>query len=152
MPALQISSVVINRVAARLLCASLALFFVVACGGGGDGTRTIAPPPVTVTCDSTSVLENGSCRTVAARSDVRAATPFTENGAPVTLEVVMFKPLQGTQFPTVVFNHGSTGTGTDPALFTQTFISKDIALFFVERGWMVVFPQRRGRECHPSPR
>jgi hypothetical protein len=45
----------------------------------------------------------------------------------------------------LVFNHGSTGRGTDPNLFTQTYASPGIADFLVERGWMVAFPQRRGR-------
>jgi pimeloyl-ACP methyl ester carboxylesterase len=30
-------------------------------------------------------------------------------------------------------------------LFTQTYASPEIADFFVDRGWMVAFPQRRGR-------
>ena len=129
----------------QIVSLALVLILVAACGGGGGGDTTQTPPPVTVTCDSTSVLENGQCVTFANRTDERATTPFTENGNPVTLEVLMFKPLQGAQFPTVVFHHGSTGTGTDPSLFTQTFFNKDIAKFFVDRGWMVVFPQRRGR-------
>jgi dienelactone hydrolase len=44
-----------------------------------------------------------------------------------------------------MFNHGSTGNGSDPSLFTQTVIIKSVAIYFVERGWMVAFPQRRGR-------
>jgi pimeloyl-ACP methyl ester carboxylesterase len=44
-----------------------------------------------------------------------------------------------------VINHGSTGTGDNSALFTQTWISPDIADFLNERGWIVAFPQRRGR-------
>ena len=76
--------------------------------------------------------------------DARAPTPFTENGQPVSLEVVLFKPLEGGRFPTLVMNHGSTGDGSDPTRFGITFTSKTIARYFVERGWMVAFPQRRG--------
>jgi len=74
------------------------------------------------------------------------ATTLVENGAPVRLELIVFPPARGTApFPTVVFNHGSTGTGSDPALFTKTWVSFEAARFFTARGWMVVFPQRRGR-------
>jgi dienelactone hydrolase len=68
-----------------------------------------------------------------------------EDGEPVSLEVVLFKPEAQGRFPTVVFNHGSTGNGSDPSLFGLTFTSKAVARHFVERGWMVAFPQRRGR-------
>jgi pimeloyl-ACP methyl ester carboxylesterase len=44
-----------------------------------------------------------------------------------------------------VFNHGSTGAGIDPSLFTSTVTSPALAKYFNDRGWMVVFPQRRGR-------
>lgn len=37
------------------------------------------------------------------------------------------------------------GTGSDTNLFKLTWWSAEIAEFFTERGWMVVFPQRRGR-------
>jgi len=111
----------------------------------GDGSDSPLLSPVPVSCDSTSILENGVCRTFAVRLDERAATPFVENGQAVRLEVVLFQPLQGSRFPTLVFHHGSTGNGSDPTLFGQTFTSKAIASYFVERGWMVVFPQRRGR-------
>jgi dienelactone hydrolase len=45
----------------------------------------------------------------------------------------------------VVFHHGSTGNGDDPAAFGVTYESETLARFFAERGWMVLFPQRRGR-------
>lgn len=122
-----------------------ACILLAACGGGGGGNSAAPPPPAAITCDSTSVLENGSCRVFARRVDARARTPFVENGQPVELEVVLFKPLTGDRYPTLVFNHGSTGSGSDPALFDDTFTSKSIASHFVDRGWMVAFPQRRGR-------
>ncbi|NND59242.1 MAG: prolyl oligopeptidase family serine peptidase [Gammaproteobacteria bacterium] len=103
-----------------------------------------APPPA-VECNSTSFLLDGTCQTFAQREDARATTPFVDNGDPVTLEVVLFKPLNGSRFPLLVVNHGSTGFGNDPALFDDTYTNKSITRFFVERGWMVAFPQRRGR-------
>lgn len=45
----------------------------------------------------------------------------------------------------MIFNHGSTGAGTEPELFTETRWSFAVADFFVEKGWLVAFPQRRGR-------
>ncbi|MBS0528240.1 MAG: alpha/beta hydrolase, partial [Proteobacteria bacterium] len=72
-------------------------------------------------------------------------TDLIEDGKPVKLETVIFRP-QGTgPFPLAVINHGSTGSGTNPALFTQTWFSIDLADFLNERGWIVAFPQRRGR-------
>lgn len=75
----------------------------------------------------------------------RAPTPFVENGRPVTLEIVLYEPDAAGPFPTLIFNHGSTGDGNDPALFLRTYESPAIARMFNERGWLVIFPQRRGR-------
>ncbi|WP_369645230.1 alpha/beta hydrolase family protein [Variovorax sp. V118] len=79
------------------------------------------------------------------RSVVRVPTPFVENGAPVTLEMVIYKPDGAGPFPTVVFNHGSTGIGNDPALFKQTWAPERTARWFTQRGWLIAYPQRRGR-------
>lgn len=62
-----------------------------------------------------------------------------------TLEAVIFSPPGAGPFPTLVFNHGSTGKGSDPALFKLTDIEPSVARWFTQQGWMVVFPQRRGR-------
>lgn len=75
----------------------------------------------------------------------RAPTKFVEEGKTISLEVVIFKPTGSGPFPTVMFNHGSTGRGDDPALFAKTWTSDSIVQFFNERGWLVAFPQRRGR-------
>ncbi|MDQ8729450.1 serine aminopeptidase domain-containing protein [Bradyrhizobium sp. LHD-71] len=72
-------------------------------------------------------------------------TDFVEHGKPVRLEVVIFKPSGAGPFPLAVINHGSTGGGRNPALFTETRVATDLADFLNERGWMVAFPQRRGR-------
>lgn len=44
-----------------------------------------------------------------------------------------------------MFNHGSTGNGDNPAVFTSTYTSAAVARFFTDKGWLVAFPQRRGR-------
>ncbi|AVQ80998.1 MULTISPECIES: alpha/beta hydrolase family protein [unclassified Variovorax] len=75
----------------------------------------------------------------------RVPTGMFEHGEQITLEMVTFKPDGPGPFPTLVFNHGSTGIGNDPSVFTSTVTSPALAKHFNDRGWMVVFPQRRGR-------
>lgn len=75
----------------------------------------------------------------------RVSTAMFERGEQITLEMVTFRPAGPGPFPTLVFNHGSTGIGNDPSLFTATVTSPALAKYFNDRGWMVVFPQRRGR-------
>ena len=133
----------INNRLLALACVALVLILMSACGGSG-GTATV-DEPVADNCDATSVLENGVCRNFALMANERIPTPYTENGESVTLEVVLFKPPVDGRHPTMVFHHGSTGDGSDPSRFGNTFFSKSIAFYFVERGWMVAFPQRRGR-------
>jgi hypothetical protein len=136
----------INSRLLALVCILFLVFVLTACGGGGGGPGGgRSPEPIADTCDATSTLVDGVCQPFAVRLDERATTPFVEDGTAVSLEVVLFKPLTGVRFPTVVFHHGSTGNGSDPALFGLTFTSKAITQYFVERGWMVAFPQRRGR-------
>ena len=72
-------------------------------------------------------------------------TSLMEDGKPVRLELLIQKPPGPGPFPTVVFNHGSTGRGNNPELFRRSWSSPAVAAYFVERGWLVIFPQRRGR-------
>lgn len=72
-------------------------------------------------------------------------TDLIEDGKPVHLEIVTFTPAGDGPFPLAVLNHGSTGRGTDPQSFTKTWVDPRLAVFLNERGWMVAFPQRRGR-------
>ncbi|MDQ0016797.1 dienelactone hydrolase [Variovorax boronicumulans] len=72
-------------------------------------------------------------------------TPFTENGKPVKLEMVIHRPEGDGPFPTLVMNHGSTGMGNRPEWFKLTWASPEVSAFFVARGWQVIYPQRRGR-------
>lgn len=79
-----------------------------------------------------------------ARSEL-LETGLIEDGRPVRLEAVIFKPNGVGPFPLAVINHGSTGGGRDPAVAKQTWFAADLAGFLNERGWIVAFPQRRGR-------
>jgi dienelactone hydrolase len=69
-------------------------------------------------------------------------TDLLENGNPIRLETVIFKPPGPGPFPLAVFNHGSS---PKPELARQTWASLEIADFLNRRGWLVAFPQRRGR-------
>jgi len=110
-----------------------------------DGTRTLDSITFRGLCETASAWDGAFCTAYGVRIDERASTPFVEDGQLVELEVVMFRPFGPGPYPTVMFNHGSTGNGSDPSLFTITTYSETIAKFFVDRGWMVAFPQRRGR-------
>jgi dienelactone hydrolase len=72
-------------------------------------------------------------------------TDLRDDGNPIRLETVIFKPTGPGPFPLAVFNHGSTGGHPTPELLKQTWISLEVADFLNKRGWLVAFPQRRGR-------
>ncbi len=110
-----------------------------------DGATTLDTLTFRGVCETASAWDGTACTTFSVRLDERANTPFVENGTSVELEVVIFKPAGPGPFPTVMFNHGSTGDGSDPSLFSLTTISETVAKFFTDRGWLVAFPQRRGR-------
>jgi dienelactone hydrolase len=69
--------------------------------------------------------------------------PSSEAG--VNLEIVVAKPRHDGPFPTIIFNHGSTGRGHNRAIYKRTISPAVIANYFADRGWMTLFPQRRGR-------
>ena len=64
---------------------------------------------------------------------------------PVCIEVLIFRPKGAGPFRLAVINHGSTGRGGNPRRFTETWFAPDLADFLNDRGWIVAFPQRRGR-------
>ena len=80
------------------------------------------------------------------RSAEALPTPWMHEDKPVSLVVLGYRPLAGNgPWPTLVVNHGSTGTGDRPALFGVPVVSMDLVRHFTQRGWQVLFPQRRGR-------
>ncbi len=72
-------------------------------------------------------------------------TELIEDGNPVKLEAVIFKPIGEGPFPLAVINHGSTGNGDNEAFFSETWTNPWLAEVLNENGWIVAFPQRRGR-------
>jgi dienelactone hydrolase len=71
--------------------------------------------------------------------------PLEIDGERVRLEVRVFKPEGTGPFPTVIFHHGSTGSGRDPSIFTQHFKPAGFGQYFLSKGWALVMPFRRGR-------
>lgn len=69
--------------------------------------------------------------------------PSKEDG--VHLQLLVARPASPGPHPTIVFNHGSTGRGNNPAIYAQTWSPVIVQKYFNDRGWSVVFPQRRGR-------
>ena len=65
--------------------------------------------------------------------------------ADARMEIVAAKPQHQGPHPTIIFNHGSTGQGNNKSLYSRTMAPAVAAKYFVERGWMILFPQRRGR-------
>jgi dienelactone hydrolase len=75
----------------------------------------------------------------------RTMMPLTIDGEPVKIATITYKPAGAGPFPTLIFHHGSTGSGTEPSRFSATFDPGALAYWFVARGWAVVLPSRRGR-------
>lgn len=71
--------------------------------------------------------------------------PVTIDSERVHLQMRIYKPTKDGKFPTLVLNHGSTGTGMVTTRFKQPVDMPVVASFFVQRGWAVVIPARRGR-------
>jgi dienelactone hydrolase len=76
---------------------------------------------------------------------LRKFSMFISSSEPgVQLELVVASPHSNGPCPTLIFNHGSTGGG-NPSTFKRSQCPATIQDYFTERGWMVLFPQRRGR-------
>lgn len=73
----------------------------------------------------------------------RVFVPSSEAG--VLLEIVIARPAGKGPFPTMIFHHGSTGRGQNPAMFRRSISPAVIAGHLAGLGWMTLFPQRRGR-------
>ena len=72
--------------------------------------------------------------------------PMTEagpGGKRLTLEATLYKPAGDGRHPVLLFNHGSTGNGA--VAKTATMRPTRQAPFFIERGFAVLAPMRRGR-------
>lgn len=63
----------------------------------------------------------------------------------VRLETILYRPAGPGPHPLAVVSHGSTGTGRDAARFGRSWTAPALARILLERGYVVAFPQRRGR-------
>src|SRR5260370_33344328 len=59
-------------------------------------------------------------------------TDLIEDGKPIRLEAVIFKPPGAGPFPLAVINHGSSGAGHNPTLFTETWFAGMAAEIFTD--------------------
>lgn len=91
------------------------------------------------------VLAEGTQLDWTGGSNEMLETGLTENGKPIHLETVIYTPKGVGPFPLAIVNHGSTGRGTDPEAFKATWVNPWFADVLNERGYLVAFPQRRGR-------
>lgn len=73
------------------------------------------------------------------------STSFIPSTEPnIQLELIQSYPESDGPYPTLIFNHGSTGGGR-PSTFSRSSCPKQVEDYFTQRGWLVLFPQRRGR-------
>lgn len=131
----------------------------VLCPGGSDAHRPGPDDRVThPCCPMPSFSSRALCRSLGLLTLLTAAevaaerihselipTTLTEFGRSVQLEVVFYRPAGAGPFPTLVFNHGSVRDPGNPSHAKFTWTDGTLARFFTNRGWLVVFPQRRGR-------
>lgn len=59
--------------------------------------------------------------------------PVTIDGESILLQMRIYKPAGQGKFPTLVFNHGSTGFGMDSTRFKKSVDLPAVAAFFVQR-------------------
>jgi pimeloyl-ACP methyl ester carboxylesterase len=71
--------------------------------------------------------------------------PVIIDGEQVRLAVRIYRPVIEEPLPTLIFHHGSTGSGRDPARFDAFQSFEPVVTHFVRRGFAVILPSRRGR-------
>ena len=71
--------------------------------------------------------------------------PVAIDGQRFHLQMRIYRPAMDGRLPTLVMNHGSTGSGMVSARFKRPVDMPTVAEFFLKRGWAVVIPARRGR-------
>lgn len=89
-----------------------------------------------------------ACMSQASAAEIIFIPSLTENGpdgAPLKLLVTVHRPEGPGSFPLLVLNHGSTGVPIRWGAATQRVSAVPVWQFFLERGYAVVEPMRRGR-------
>jgi len=70
--------------------------------------------------------------------------PLAIDGETISFVLRTHVPPGPGPFPTLIFHHGSTGSGRDPGRFFAPFDPVSLSQVFLARGWAVVLPSRRG--------
>ena len=102
-----------------------------------------APPPATTFADSTAQSEQATKPEVESTFIPIKARGLLDSTTEIRLAVTIYRPNQSGKFPVVIFNHGSTGMGAIST--TRRFTYEAQAGYFLERGYAVVVPMRKGR-------
>ena len=72
-------------------------------------------------------------------------TDLVEDGGDIALAAVVYRPPGDGPFPLAIIHHGSTGSGKNPSDFKRVWTYDWFADVLNAHGWLVAFPQRRGR-------
>ena len=72
-------------------------------------------------------------------------TDLVEDGRTINLVVMTYRPDGNGPFPLALIHHGSTGTGKQSIWFRYVWSNDWLADLLNANGWIVAFPQRRGR-------
>jgi dienelactone hydrolase len=102
-----------------------------------------APPPATTFADAKAQSEQATKPEVESTFIPIKARGLLGSTQEIRLAVTLYRPNQSGKFPVVIFNHGSTGMGAIPT--TVSFTYEVQAGYFLERGYAVVVPMRKGR-------
>ena len=71
--------------------------------------------------------------------------PVTIGDDDVRLAVHIYRRNGERPLPTLIFHHGSTGWHTRPELWSASWLPGTVIHYFIDRGWAVAMPSRRGR-------
>lgn len=88
-----------------------------------------------------TMLASAAARAQPAREQVWV--PLALRSETLKLEATLYRPAGSGPFPVLLFSHGSTGGGRTPA--DRTLRPDTVAQLFLERGFVVLAPMRRGR-------
>ena len=142
---------VTGRIVGDLLTIDLADHITLTYGYAGDtlrGTYTTrrARATVTLTRATLDVVRAVPARIPGVVTGTTVRIPMADpgrGGAPATLEATLYRPPGDGPHPVVLFHHGSTGGGN--VALAATLRPRRQAPFFVEQGFAVLAPMRRGR-------
>lgn len=79
------------------------------------------------------------------REVVEVAMPTEDDGKPIRLLAMVYRPQTKGEVPLLIFNHGSRGNGGDASMYPLAYDKPEFAAVFNREGWAVAFLQRRGR-------